>query len=118
MSNDLNKDPEFDVLIEALAKKTREGKLRWEETAEENKYLAAVKGIQTFEISHRSYMTEWSQPDTVEETRLIVRGEDGRVLLDHTTDYLVAYNLFKLAQRVAMRVDDRIDASLQLLNGL
>ena len=43
LKNDLN----YDILVEKLIEKSRAGKLKWQETAEEDKFVAAVKGQQT-----------------------------------------------------------------------
>ena len=115
MSVDFDKGPQYDAVVEALLEKTREGKLTWQETADPDTFLAAVKGKQTFEIRQDS-----EEPVLID---LVVRDGGGNVSFNvsfdtrHSLDS-PAEDLFALAKRLATRVDEKIDATRRLLSDL
>jgi hypothetical protein len=110
MSIDLGREPNYDLLLQALIEKTRAGKLRWQETAEENTYLAAVKGERTFQVHSN---------DQGSVQVLTVRDGDGSVAIKYVTGNNPTFSeLHQLARRVALRVDEKIDSTLELLNSL
>jgi hypothetical protein len=120
MSINLEKQPGYEQIINALVKKTKEGKLRWQETAQERTFLAAVKGQRTFEISQ-----DWV--DTTERIRLVIRDVDGRPFVEQvfniTGPRLDAIanevrNLYECAKRIALDVDEKVDDTVQLLSQL
>ncbi len=119
MSVDLQKKPDYDKIIDALVEKTKQGKLRWQDTAEESTYLAAVKGQRTFEISCDS---DASPP----QIRLVIRDVDGKAFLDigspyHSPTGLATSKLkelYELAGRIALNLDEKADETVQLLDQL
>jgi hypothetical protein len=140
MNSKLDTEPQYQELIEALIEKTREGKINWEETAQPNTYIAAVKGERTFEIAGKlgQFATVHTggiagdgyrgkvplEGGMVEKTiyRLTVKDKDGKEVLS-TPDYSInsidsARKLYELAKRLAERVDERIDTTLELIRTL
>jgi hypothetical protein len=113
MSADLRQELKFDPIIETLLEKTKEGKLRWQETAEEGTYLAAVKGQRTFAIS-----LDWNA--TSGPIRLVVRDVEGKAFLDARFSYAnpIARELYDLAGRIALNLDEKVDETLQVLSQL
>ncbi|OHB68748.1 MAG: hypothetical protein A2V70_01795 [Planctomycetes bacterium RBG_13_63_9] len=107
MAVDLDKEPDYNVLLQALIDKTKAGKLRWEETADEDTFVAAVKGQRTFEVSGKD------APQFV----VAVRDEEGKVFFQ-TPASSMARELFLLARRVALHVDEKIDSTMVLLENL
>lgn len=106
-------------LIAALLAKTKAGKLKWNATPDPQRYLAAVRGEQTFEIRASS------SPDGIHpepfQLQVVVRGFDGEKTLEfqistHTKS--PAFELFSAAKSDASRIEDRINESLELLNSL
>ncbi|MBW3540973.1 MAG: hypothetical protein KY476_11935, partial [Planctomycetes bacterium] len=59
--------------------------------------------------------------DTRPEVRLTVRGgAEGKVLIEHvdSTPQSSLFELYHLARRVALRVDEQVDSTLELINQL
>ena len=99
-------EPEYDAIFEALLTKTREGKLEWHETADENTFLAAMRGVRTFQVS-ADYGAGRIQ--------LVVKDEVGNVYL--STPFLQAEQareLYELARRLALHVDERVENTVEL----
>jgi len=125
MTTDLNATPDYDGLVQALVEKTKAGRLVWEETADENAFLASVKGKRTFEIrlepcppgSVEAVLAAAEKGVTVYEAVLVVRDGNGKVLLETPPSSLTS-DLHGLARRIARHVDENIDSTLQLLEQL
>ena len=133
MAVDLQRDPNYEVLIEALLEKTRAGRLVWHETADENTFLAALKGERTFEVTGRSEefrreTRESGLTDTVDmvsvhipigntDTVVRVRDEQGRVLFEIPPSPATA-ELYTLVRRIVTRVDENIDSTMEILEQL
>lgn len=110
MLPDLSKHPDYDAVFQALIEKTRQGRLHWEETADVDEFVCAVKGQQTFSI-------RWDNDSS--HPVLAVSDAEGKLLFT-TYDYhgSRAGELFRLVRRLATHLDERIDASVELLNQL
>lgn len=112
--------PNYDVLANVLIDKTRNGKIRWRETALEDTYVAAVRGLQTYRIALNpdgDLAGRTDQPDLV---HLVVKDEFGSEFLDYQEcgrDTLL-YELFEEAQQTASPIQERIGKSVDLLNTL
>ncbi len=146
MTIDLSKNPDYSAVITTLIDKTKAGKLSWTATSQPNTYVSAVKGIQTYRLSllppdqnspktlSGQQISTFFEVDDVdaEDVLLTVTDSNGKVLFTVRQPSLVRRNagfdsgivrtlageLFKLAQRIADRVDENVDAALQLLNAL
>jgi hypothetical protein len=132
MAVDLQKSPDYDTLVGALLEKTKAGKLDWQTTANECSFISAVKGKRTFEVVNRSPLQnavvrlsggEMASPegDSMARARagcrVKVRGPDGELLLE-TPQSQLAEELYEVARRIALRVDENIDSTVQLLETL
>lgn len=123
MAMDLTKDPDFSALFEKLLEKTVAGKLEWQETAVEDTFLAAAKGIQTFEIALVDQALKFGAFSASGKTKAVVlkvKDKDGKLVLKHVerVQDSPAFDLFQVARRVAMRVDEKIESSLEVLESL
>jgi hypothetical protein len=117
MSSIPDKTAKYDEVLNALIEKTKAGKLRWDETADEDTFLAAVKGKQTFVISKKKIWTDTG--DLRRFPILSVRDGEGRTLFETPKETCEkAGELLRLAGAVAKQEDQRIDETLQLLNQL
>lgn len=127
MTTDLNATPDYDALVQALVQKTKAGRLVWEETADENAFLASVKGERTFEISLKLFSRDprlavfegalGDKSGPISRAVLVVRDGNGKVLLETPPSSLTS-DLHGLARRIARHVDENIDSTLQLLEQL
>ena len=113
MATDFERPPNYDALIVALIEKTKDGKLDWQETANPDLFIAAVKGKQTFEvdsISNGSYVV------------LRAKDEEGKQLFQTPSEPVALggdlIKLYSVAQRVAMHLDERVGSSIDLVRTL
>lgn len=112
-----DKTAKYDEVLDALIEKTKSGKLQWEETADENTFLAAVKGKQTFVISQKKIWTD--DGDLRRFPILSVRDGEGKPLFETPRETCEkAGELLDLARATARQEAQRIDETLQLLNQL
>ena len=114
MERELNYGP----LLDALIKKSAEGKLEWHETADENTFIAAVKGEQTYVVSLQTRRLPFENANRP-IYKLTAKDREGKVFLE-TPDAVLpkAQELFVLARRIARRSDQQLDAAVELLNNL
>jgi hypothetical protein len=99
--------------FQGVLSKTRAGRIRWQPTAEDEIYIAAIGG--QFTLSVWRY-ERWKHG-------IALKDQEGRVLTTITSDDVgVNENdvreLYQTARRQALRVDDKIDKVLVELNKL
>jgi hypothetical protein len=124
-------DEKIVEFVQGVLAKTRAGKIPWEPTAQESKFIAAIGGEFTFSISSWTDMdrafaealaftgSPGSQPKYV----LVLRDEIGTELAKvterdegiHRDDL---QELYEIARRQAVRASERIDDVLEVLNEL
>ena len=102
--------------FDEVLSKTKDGKIRWQPTATDCDFIAAVGGHFTLSISE--YMSE-GFPNYV----LVLKDQEGRVLTrvtngDRRITYQSIAELYETARRQALRVDDKIDQILGELSKL
>ena len=83
MGTNLDKEPDYGAIFQALLQKTREGKLAWQETADAHTFVAAVRGERTFEIS----LVFDDFRDIVQAVHLVVRDSEGKLFFDISMPY-------------------------------
>jgi hypothetical protein len=98
--------------FQGVLSKTRAGRIRWQPTAEDSEYIAAIGGQFTLSISSDRY-----------GFGLVLKDQDGRVLTAITSiDAGIEANdvreLYVTARRQALQVDDKIDQVLGELSKL
>ena len=117
----------YQPLIAALIEKTKEGKIDWRETVQEESFIAAVRGRMTFEIRRADDRCE-----------LAAKGEDGRTLFRYAEPYSRQPThwevdsqepeveqvtsslgwLHDLAGRLAKHLDENLHRSIDLVRSL
>jgi hypothetical protein len=105
-------DTKAKEFFEGVLSKTRAGRIRWQPTAEESDYIAAIGGQFTLSISSDQY--GWT---------LLLKDQDGRALTavrstDDGIEPMEIRELYEAARRQALRVDDKIDLVLGELSKL
>lgn len=130
VATDFQRSANYGPVIYALLQKSRDGKIDWRETAEDEAFLASVKGEMTFEISRRGDICELIAKDQrgrtlfrISETYDVPRSQWDRhddQLADETGEEPVSRlgELHTIARRVALRVDERLNSSLRLIESL
>jgi hypothetical protein len=108
-------DKELDLtpVVEALVEKSTTGKMQWEATAQENTFVSTIGG-QTLKIT-----LEW-QPDSGNEPVLYVLDGKGKTIWQSYSSQVHGglWKLYRSAQRVANKVDDRMAALMEALQRL
>jgi hypothetical protein len=130
MSNDLSPSLDYGPLIEALFTKTREGKIDWRETAEDESFLASIKGAMTYEVRRDGNWCELtakdrrgrtifrvSQPYLLRLSDQDVNTEDSDRRSAETAVSALGL-LHSAARRIALRIDEQLKSSLELLEKL
>jgi hypothetical protein len=102
--------------FQGVLSKTRAGKIPWEPTAEESNFIAAIGG--KFTLSIRA----WRMMGVVENYTLSL-DENGTVLTTITSEEQGVsrsemHELYLAARKQALRVDDKIDDALGVLDRL
>ena len=97
-------------LVTVVLEKTMAGKLNWEETAYEKAFIASVGGNTTLKIRQGR---NWEDSDT-----LSLLDEQGKVLWEVDTPQPMIGKLFELARRIALKVDEKVEAILETLQKL
>ena len=105
-------DTKAKEFFEGVLSKTRAGRIRWQPTAEESDYIAAIGGQFTLSISSDRY-----------GCTLLLKDQDGRALTavrstDDGIEPVEIRELYETARRQALRVDDKIDQVLGELSKL
>ena len=141
MTTDLSKEPNYNAILATLLEKTKMGKVIWAATSDPSTFVAAVKGSQTYRLRRESEVQppermdnpyalgalalpnqpRWTPERRIEYVELTVLDENGKTLFSirqpaQNSSY--AGELFTLAQRLANRVDEKVDQTLELLNAL
>jgi hypothetical protein len=109
------RDPKALALFQEIKKKTEAGSLKWQETADENHFIAPMLGKYTLKLRpFRSYWGDDQAPS------VLVESEQGKVILEINSevdgikeDELRALLIF--ARRVAINADEKID---ELIKGI
>jgi len=96
------------LLVNTILEKTKAGKLKWEETPVENVFIASVGGSTTLKVRY-----DWQGPDT-----LSLLDENGKLLWIISDAGPVLTELFDLARRIALRVDEKVEALMETLQKL
>ncbi len=102
--------------FQGVLSKTRAGRIRWQPTAEESEYIAAIGGQFTLSVSY-------GQGEDSSWHTLLLKDQNGRVLTHVATGDAGIPNkdireLYAAARRQALQVDDKIDQVLGELSKL
>ena len=132
MPTDLKNAPNYDGLISTLHKLSLEGKLKWQLTAAEGVYLVSVKGQQSFRISitethvtldvmtaEGKMLYKVNRPKvSTKSTSALLPGNPFFPPNTDTPEQTDLYRLFLLAKRIAEGIDEKVESTLNILNGL
>ncbi len=107
-------------LLERLLKKSREGKLKWEPTADRRAFVVSIGGDATFKIylAEEQGPNEWGQPETYDVETLQMLDEKGKILWRISSPRGYLSELYKVAQRIGNQLDQRLDNAINILEKL
>ncbi len=123
-------DQKIVKFFEGVLSKTRAGKIPWEATVQESKFIAAIGGQFALSVS------AWTEPPagatptmraldqgSFERYALVLRDQHGWELArvtenDEGIRREDLQTLYEMARRSALRADERIDDVLEVLNEL
>jgi len=114
--NELDPKP----LIEGLLNKSREGKLKWEPTADRAAFVVSVGGDTTFKIyfAQEHGFNEWGEPETFDVERLQLLDEKGKMLWQIASPRGYLAELYRVAQRIGNQLDQRLTNAVNILEKL
>ncbi len=119
MAKTLTDDPDYESVIDSLYEKTKKGKIAWEGTEEPTKYRATVGDSISFVVF--LYITN---PDEQEAAHILrMHGPDDEPIFAVSTttpdldedQYDKISEIYRLAGRIADKVDDQISQALKVL---
>ncbi len=101
-------------LVAKLVQKTQSGKIPWQPTAEDNAFIAAV-GKQSFRVRLKDISEDWQNAEIVPVLELF---DEQSKLVWSVRSVGGLHELHELAQRVANRIDERVDELMSALDEL
>ena len=123
MSADLNSEPNYQELVEALIQKTISEKVKWNLTADETTFVSSVKGQLSFEIQavpeiqFPLFSVQTRNTERDDKYLLKVRDASGKVMFKiSSSKYPQLSNLFGLAFRVANNIDEKVESTVRILS--
>ena len=117
-----DKDLDPTPLVNAIAEKTKAGRLKWEATVNPNTFITSLGGHTTLKI----YLETSPRLDTLgvavplETPVLSLLDEKGRTLWEISNRDVKGdlWPLFRLAQRMGNKLDERIEALMEVVQKL
>ncbi|MCH8927256.1 MAG: hypothetical protein IIB39_00900 [Candidatus Marinimicrobia bacterium] len=119
MAKALNDEPDYEAVIKSLYEKTKKGKIAWEQGDEPTKFRATLGDSVSFVVF--LYVINAEE----QESAFILRmhgADDVPIFAVSTTTpdldeeyYDMITEIYRLAGRIAKRVDDQINAALKAL---
>ncbi len=117
-------------LVHELHRRTREGRIDWEPTQQEGAFMwsksitFAIRIRKTFDPDYPDQpdyfldVIDWPSERTIETiSNITLRPVANRITEDGLTPYQVLGEMYDLARRKALRVDDALEAILNSLRG-
>ena len=117
----LVKEPDFKPLVSTIFEKTKAGKLNWQPSARDDTFIVSVGGETTLKLSMEAFETvdAYGQPDTGHAPALCLLDSKGRKLWEMSSNEVGGlWSLYRLAQRVANKVDDKVADLMEVLQKL
>lgn len=118
----LKQEIDFDPLTTALVEKTKAGKLNWQATANENTFIASVGGDTTLRLTLESDedVDTYGQLQSFDVPVLYLLDSKGKALWEIHSRQVEGglWPLYKLAQRIANKVDEKVEALMEALQKL
>jgi Domain of unknown function (DUF3395) len=111
-------DPKALALFQEILKKTRAGKLEWQPTAEEDKFVAPMLGKYTWTLVPYTSRNNYGEPEGAPSVALEDEKKNSIVEINTGVDGVDAEELRTLlvfARRFALKADEVIDELLQEL---
>jgi hypothetical protein len=113
--DDLDVDPNYDVLVDKLHARTVERKVIWEIGDEPDEYVSTLKGKATFTLRRIKENYKYV---------LTMRNETDEIVFRISHDNLASSSseallrLYKLAERIAKQIDDEVNKAIDMLDNL
>lgn len=109
-------------LVEGLLAKTRDGRLHWEPTADENTFIASVGGNTTLKLTveYEDSYDQYGQPEQIRVPFLYLIDSNGRKVWEIRSSEVKGSldPLRRLVLRVANKIDERMDGLLEAIEKL
>lgn len=117
------KDLDPTPLVGSLTEKSTAGKLNWQATADEHTFIASVGGETTLKITLESvegFNDFTGNPEMTQEPVLYMLDAKGRALWEISSSQVKGglWPMYRLAQRIGNKLDERMAAVMQALEKL
>ena len=113
---------DFNPLVNTILEKTKAGKLNWEATASDDTFIVSVGGETTLKLTMEAFETfdMYGQPETGHAPVLCLLDRKGRKLWEISSNQVSGglWTLYRQAQRIANKVDDRVAGLIEVLQKL
>lgn len=109
-------------LVTTLIDKSRAGKLNWQATADEHAFIASIGGETTLKATLE--MTEdfdlYGNPEHTQQPVLCLLDPKGRTLWEISSSQVKGglWPLYRLAQRIGNKLDERMASVMEVLQKL
>jgi len=116
----INQELDPTPMVDALLEKSQIGKMTWEATAREGTFVSTIGGL-TLKIAlePQESFNVYGNPDQSDAPVLFLVDGDGKIIWQiYSGQTRGLWRLYRLAQRVANRVDDRIAGLMESLQKL
>ncbi|HEY2496194.1 MAG TPA: hypothetical protein VGK24_03920 [Candidatus Angelobacter sp.] len=111
---------DYHGLTQKLLNKSRAGKVGWQETADEATFIAILEGRFAFEISNKRGRYLFAMKNQNETEIFTLTGEEpsGITTIENDRNYPMLQELYELARRTALGIDQAVSDAENLLDSL
>ncbi len=118
----LKQEIDVNPLTTTLIEKTKARKINWQATANENTFIASVGGDTTLRLTLESVVDSdpYGQPESFDVPVLCLLDSKGKAVWEIRSRQVKGglWPLYKLAQRIANKVDEKVEALMEALERL
>jgi hypothetical protein len=121
MAEQAGQELDFNPLVNTILEKTKAGKLNWQPTARDDTFIVSVGGETTLQLTMETFETSdmYGQPETGRAPQLCLLDSKGRKLWEISSNQVGGlWSLYRLAQRIANKIDDRVAGLMEVLQKL
>ncbi len=116
------RDLDFNPLVNTILEKTKAGKLKWQLTASDDTFIVSVGGETTLKLTMEAFEAPdmYGQMEIDHAPVLWLLDSKGRKLWEISSNQVEGglWPLYRLAQRIANKIDDKVAGLMEVLQKL